>query len=30
MNGTKQLGFLFHDGDRSNNTGSVQVTISRR
>ena len=30
MTSTRQLGFLFHDGDRSNNTGSVQVTISRR
>ncbi|MFL6238078.1 MAG: hypothetical protein ACJ735_01105 [Actinomycetes bacterium] len=30
MPGTSQLAFLVHDSDRSNNTGSLRVTISRR
>src|SRR3954447_12320369 len=29
MTSTKQLAFMVHDGDRTNNTGSMRVTISR-
>jgi hypothetical protein len=30
MTSTKQLAFLLHDSDRANNTGSLQITITRR